>query len=270
MRTTLRSIVALTAACALQVSNASEAEAPTGALAYRPAPRSTLVAGRELNFLVAQWQRGAELTTVLARQQSGAAPHPVARVVQIRQGPELLVAIHPLHERRSAATRADHEIASLEQLYALILRLEPEARYCLGAGRRPCNPARDGVSHAQVLTALAHARGRAVVGTPLVAPWRVVAMRETPTRSSDPDVVGIRATAYEAPVEGVAIYFNRAPHATCFARTGADGVAVCRLVDQHGDEDEHDDAASVVATFPGDVRTDRVLLPTTYVLPSKP
>lgn len=67
------------------------------------------------------------------------------------------------------------------------------------------------------------------------------------------------------------IYFNRAPHSICAARTRADGLAICRLEDQHGDEGEHhDDAVPVIATYPGSVRADGVLLPTTYVLSIKP
>jgi hypothetical protein len=245
--------VTLAAACALLASCASEPVAVPTALEYRPALRSTLVSSRDVTFVVAQWQRGAEQTTVLARQQAGAAPHPVARLVQMRQGSELQVSVQRLPESGSGAGRADQESAALEQLYALVLRQEPQARYCLGSGGRPCNPERGGVSHAEVLLALAD-------------PWRVVAMTGAPTQSSDADVVGVRATAHQVPLEGVAIYFNRAPHSLCTARTGADGLAACRLVDPHGDEHDHDHAAPVVATFPGDVRTDRVLLPTTYVL----
>jgi hypothetical protein len=258
--------VTLAAACALLASCASEPVAVPTALEYRPALRSTLVSSRDVTFVVAQWQRGAEQTTVLARQQAGAAPHPVARLVQMRQGSELQVSVQRLPESGSGAGRADQESAALEQLYALVLRQEPQARYCLGSGGRPCNPERGGVSHAEVLLALADARERAAERSPTAVPWRVVAMTGAPTQSSDADVVGVRATAHQVPLEGVAIYFNRAPHSLCTARTGADGLAACRLVDPHGDEHDHDHAAPVVATFPGDVRTDRVLLPTTYVL----
>jgi hypothetical protein len=52
------------------------------------------------------------------------------------------------------------------------------------------------------------------------------------------------------------------------AKSREDGLAVCHLVDQHGDDDAHADDGDVpvVATFPGDVRADRVLVPTTLVL----
>jgi hypothetical protein len=258
--------VMLAAACALLASCASEPVAQPTALEYRPALRSTLVSGRDVTFVVAQWQQGAERTTVLARQQAGAAPYPVARLVQVSQGPKLQVSVQRLPESGGGAGHAVQDSAALEQLYALVLRQEPQARYCLGNGSKPCNPARDGVSHAEVLLALADARERAAERSPAAVPWRVVEMAGAPSQSSDADVVGVRATAHQVPLEGVAIYFNRAPHSLCTARTGADGVAACRLVDPHGDEHDHDHAAPVVATFPGDVRSDRVLLPTTYVL----
>jgi len=262
--------VSLAAACSLLVSCASEPVAPPTTTEFRPAPRSTLVSSRDLSFVVAQWHRGAELTTVLARQQATAAPHPVARLVQVRQGPELQVAVQRLSESGSVGGGADHEIAALEQLYVLVLRQEPQARYCLSSGRWPCNAARDGVSHAQVLQTLAEVRERAAARALAAVPWRVIEMKGSPVRSGDADVVGVRATGHQGPLEDVAIYFNRPPHSLCVARTRADGVASCRLQDQHGDEDEHAHARPVVATFPGDVRMDRVLLPTTYVLPGKP
>ena len=260
--------VALAAACALLASCASEPVAPPTATEYRPAQRSTLVTRRDLNFLVAKWQGGAESTTVLARQQDGAAPRPVARLLQVRQGPGLHVSVHRLPESWTEADRADHEIAALEHLYALVLRQEPQARYCLASGGWPCDAARDGVSHARVLQALADLREQAVVRTPAAVPWRVVEMQGAPARSWDADVVGVRATGHQGPLADIAIYFDRAPHSICAARTRADGVATCRLEDQHGDGHQHDHASTVVATFPGDVRPDRVLLPTTYVLPA--
>lgn len=258
---------ALAGACVVLASCALRPVTPPAALDFRPAPRSTLVSG-ELQFLVAESRHGAQTTTVLARRQAGAAAQVVARLVQLRQGAELQVAILPLPESEGAQARADHEVAALAQLYTLVLRQDPLARYCLGSGGQPCDAARDGISHAQALQALAQARDRAAVDIPAVVPWRVVEMRAAPTRSWDVDVVAVRATSRQAPLQGLAIHFNRAPHSLCTARTGADGVASCRLVDQHGDEHEHDHSAPVVATFPGDRRQDAVLPPTTYVLPT--
>jgi hypothetical protein len=267
MNKTLTSMIALAAACTLQLSSATERQVLPVALEFRPAPRSTLVASRDVNFVVAQKKRGEELTTVLARQRAGFPPQPVAQLVQQRQGADLHVSVQRLSEPVSAPDSAAEETAVFEQLYALVLRHEPEARYCLGSGRRQCNPARDGVSHPALLNALAAARDREAPRTRTATPWRVVDMSRAPAGTADADVVGVRATTHRVPLEGVAVHFNRAPHSLCVARTGPDGVASCRLEDQHGDGHLHDHAATVVATFPGDVRPDRVLLPTTYVLP---
>ena len=55
------------------------------------------------------------------------------------------------------------------------------------------------------------------------------------------------------------------------AKSRANGVATCHLVDREGDEDSHtgEEKVAVVATFPGDVRADRVLVPTTLVLSAR-
>lgn len=256
------------AACVVLAACAGEPVAPPAALDFRPAARSTLVSNREGVFLVAQQRGGAELTTVLAHRLGDAVPHPVARLVQVGVGAASRISVQPLPQAANAAGRAGRRLAALEQLYALVLRLEPLARYCLGSGGRPCDTEQEGLSHAQVLRALADARDRAADRTAQVVPWRVIEMKGMATRTWDADVVGVLATSGELPLAGVAIYFNRAPHSLCVARTREDGAAICRLVDQHGDAHEHDHTAPVVATFPGDVQTDRVLLPSTYVLPA--
>lgn len=268
MKASSRGCRALAAACALLASCAGTPVAPPAAVEYRAAQRSTLVTERDVNFVVAKWQGGAETTTILARQQGSAAPLPVARLRQVRQGEAVHVAVQRLPAAWPAVDGAAHEIAALEQLYSLVLRQEPQARYCLGSGRAWCDAGRDGMSHAQALQALADLRARAVVRAPAAVPWRVITMQGTPARPGDADVVGIRATGPQGPLGDIAVYFNRPPHSICAARTGADGVATCRLEDPHGDGHRHDHATVVVATFPGDLRPDRVLLPTTTVLPA--
>lgn len=230
---------------------------------YRPVTRSTLVTGQDLRFVQAQWQQGARWTTALARQQGGSDPRPLAQLVQVRHGDDLQVSVTVLRELGDGPAQA-----TLEQLYAQVLRLEPLARYCVALDAQPCDPAREGVSHAQALQALARARDRLASRTEGAVPWRVVEMIGPAAPPWDPDRVGVRLMAGQQPLEGIAVHFNRAPHSLCVARTRADGTADCRLVDQHGDEHTHDHAQRVVATFPGDVRTDRVLLPTTHVLPA--
>jgi hypothetical protein len=254
------------AACALLVSCASETVAPPGALDYRPAPRSALVSSRDQIFLVAQRQQGPQLTTVLALQRAGAKPQPVARVVRVRQGQDLQVSIQRLPLSGSPAEVAVDQVATLEQLYGMVFRQEPKARYCLGEAGRPCNAMRDGVAHAKVLNALAAAREQEALRVPAAVPWQVVEMNDAPARSADADVVSVRITVDRAPLAGIEVHFDRPPHSICSGRTGGDGMAACRLVDSYGDEHEDEHSVPVVATFPGVVRTDGVLLPTTYVL----
>lgn len=256
--------IALAVACAPLASFAIEPEA-SPVLEYRPVLRSTLVSSHDVAFVVARWQENGRATTVLARAQAGAAPQPVAQLEQMRQGPGLQVSIHRLPQAGSGAGRAADETATLEQLYALLLRQDPLARYCLSSGAMPCDPAGGGVSHAEVLLALADARER-VPDRPASVPWRVIEMSSALAQPPDADVVGARVTVDRTPLEGVAIYFHRAPHSLCTARTGANGVAVCRLVDPHGDDHADDHTAPVVATFPGHVAADRVLPPTTFVV----
>ena len=164
------------------------------------------------------------------------------------------------------AGRAEAAMAALAQLYTLVLRQDPLARYCIGDEGSPCDAARDGVSHGQALQTLARARERIADHATAGPPWRVVDLRSAPTQTRDVDMVGVRVTSRQVPLEGVSVYFDRAPHSICHARTGADGVAACQLVDQHGDEHAHDHVAPVVVTFPGDLRRGEVLLPTTHVL----
>lgn len=257
----------LAAAGAAALACAGPPAAATAPEEYRPVARSTLVSNPGVGHVVAHTQQGPVLTTVLARLQQGRAPHPVARVLQTRTGAGLQVSVQRLPVPEGVAAAEDDEQASIEQIYAHVMRQEPVARYCLGGIAPPCDPGISGVSHAQVLRELARERERMAVRAAAV-PWRVVEIESVPTPLWDADVVGARLAVREAPMEGVAVYFNRAPHSTCVARTGADGVARCRLVDQHGDEHQHDHLAPVVATYPGDVRADRVLLPTTFVLPA--
>ncbi|MCP5280856.1 MAG: hypothetical protein H6930_04525 [Rhodoferax sp.] len=257
-------VAALAAMCALLMPCAVAAPAATPD--YRPAPRSGLVATRDTTFLIAHSQQGAQQSTVLASQQLGAAPRPVARLVQVRHGSQSHVSVQQLRDDAREAGSAEHAMSVLAQLYTLVLRLDPLAFYCIGGDGPPCDAARGGLSHDQALQALAAAREQIAARATAASTWRVVELRPEPTPSRDVDVVGVRVTSRQGPLEGVSVFFDRAPHSICHARTGADGVAACRLVDQHGDEHAHDHVAPVVVTFPGDLRGGEVLLPTTHVL----
>jgi len=234
--------------------------------------RSTLVSRTEPTFLQAQVRKGEQWETVLARRDDATTePVPVAVVRYAGSGADALVSVQFVSDRSSPAL----DVLGFEELYAVMLRHDAQGRYCVSLATRPCDAARDGVSHAALLRQLAGERKRAasVAGDPFpVMAWRSISMYATAAPSSDPDDVAVQVSDESGPMVGVTVYFNRAPHSGCAAKTGADGVAACRLVDQHGDDDGDADEhvrTRVIVTYPGDVGPDRVLLPTTVVLPAR-
>ena len=283
-----QTIVGLCAVVVMLGARAGGAAAPPPGTVLLPAPPSALVTRRDLVFVLARWQDDVVTTTLLALRQPGAEPRPVARLQQWRQDSELQVSVQRLHTRSDSADAADIEMAALEHLYGLVFRLQPLASFCLNERRDEggnegliegliegagiCDVTQGRLSHAGMLQALAALRAQAASrvvsaqGTAKPVPWRVVHMRDAAQRLGDVDTVSVRAIEPDGPIHRLAVHFDRAPHSICTTRTDADGVATCRLEDQHGDGGQHDHATAVVATFPGELRPDRVLLPTTAVL----
>jgi hypothetical protein len=239
---------------------------------YVRMPVSTLVSKRDLPFKLAQMQRGADRLTLLMHQPAGGEPSPVAVISSSQSGDKAHVSLHRLPLGAGRADAADLDVATWEHLYVLAIGQEPEARFCLAYAAQPCDAARHGYSHADLLRELVRARQHAVErahpGGNVMVPWRVVSMAPAPASGADADEVGVRVTSEQGPMEGASVFFNKAPHSSCVARSREDGLATCHLVDQHGDDGSHaeDDHVAVVATFPGDVRGDRVLVPTTLVM----
>ena len=259
--------LALSAGCLFTLSCAADWRDVDEALVYSPAPVSTLVSRRDLPFKLAQVERGGARIKILAYQAAGAEPLPVAVISSPSSEPEAPVSVQLRWSVEEQSDPPALQVAAFEYLYALAMRQEPEARFCLAYGMQRCEVASNGGSHAELLRELARAREHAIErASPSTAvSWHVVAMAPA---SVDVDRVGVRITSERVPMAGATIFFNRAPHSGCVAKSGENGLATCVLVDQHGDEShaEHD-KARVVATFPGDVRAGRVLLPTTFVLP---
>ena len=171
--------------------------------------------------------------------------------------------------------RSDVEIATIEHLYSLVLGQDPEAMYCLAAPKRKCGRLGDDYSHAQLLRELRDARQLAVTRAGRAGrnvPWQVVSMAPVVQDGGTDDDVAVRVVSDGKPLEGERVFFHRAPHSGCGARSSPDGLATCRLVDRHGDEESHgeDEKVPVVATFPGNVLAERVLLPTTLVMSPRP
>jgi|SRR5687768_3141564 len=218
---------------------------------YASVPRSTLVSKPNLQFNLAHDQQGDAQVMVLVHSPAAGAPLAVA---EISTSPNGAVAFSLL----PGPANGDVKVGTIERLYVLALRRDPEARFSFDKGKQ--------VSHAEVLGELVQARARAAQGLgALSVPWRVVSIAAAPSGNDDDDVAAIVRND-QGPMQGIPIYFNRAPHSGCSATTGEDGVARCHLVDQHGDEEPDHPKAAVVATFPGDVRADRVLVPITAIV----
>jgi hypothetical protein len=180
------------------------------------------------------------------------------------------VSIRLLDPDSKRANASDVDIVGVELLYFLTVQLEPQARFCLARGTQPCEFTNGGLSHPEVLRQIALARQEAIARagrSESAAEWDIISMAHG---AVDGDHVSVRVTQERQPLQGISIYFNRAPHSGCGAKTGDDGVAACDLVDQHGDDDDDTQhtAVRVVATFPGDIREGRILVPTTASLPS--
>lgn len=239
---------------------------------YTPAPTSKLVSRQDLTFKTAQARAPNRRELVLARETSDGALVEVARIVSTPSKQGVLVAIQLLPAVDRDAQAAEHHLASLEHLYGLILRQDASARFCLSDDGPPCSVARQGRSQGAVLAHIAAARQRLLerrhIPSSSHAPWRVVLLRPVKKIRRDPNWASVRVTLDGAPVVGASVFFNRAPHSTCEARVGPDGLASCQLIDHHLETHAHGDGEEgpVVARYPGDVRADRVLLPTTQVI----
>jgi hypothetical protein len=265
---------AFAAGCLLTASCAVDARSLDDVTVYSPVPASTLVSRRDLQFKLGHVQRGACRLTILAYQAPGAEPSPIAVMSTWRSDHGALVSVHRLLQH-SAGNGADLNVAALEHLYGLAIRQEPEATFRLADSHQACEVGQGSYSHAAFLRELVRQRQEAIVE---VGPrstsvaWHVVSMGRAPLNRTDADDVGVRVTSDQGPLEGATIFFNRAPHSGCVAKSRSDGIATCQLVDQHGDDESHseDGKVPVVATFPGDVRGGRVLVPTTLVLHPAP
>lgn len=231
----------LAGACLLAAASAF------GKLEGTPLPRSTLISRPDLQFSLVQRQREGQAVTLLVHAPVQGDPVPVAALRATGDG---------LSIERLPASK-DIEVDTLERLYVLALRQEPLATYELDGKRH---------SHAELLRTLAEAR-QAALPQRDGKPWKVISMSPAVTDGQGNDLVAVRVTLDRRPMAGASIYFNRAPHSSCVAKSGVDGIAACQLVDQHGDEgDADEDKAAVTATFGGDVGKDRVLVPITGVV----
>jgi len=229
---------------------------------------SKLVSKRDLEFRRAdeQW-RSFRLTFLMYKPDAGHRPAAVAVISSFHVGKKEHIWLQRISRGRSGAQAADIHIAALEHLYGLALAQNPHAEFCLNGYGHTCTAPASDYPHPRLLREIAEARERAIVSanaTSIAVPWRNVTMTSQPKGASG-DRVGVRVTDHGVPLEGATVFFNRAPHSGCHAKSSSDGIVTCDLVDQHGDEDSHEgqEHVPILATFPGDVQADRILLPTT-------
>lgn len=236
---------------------------PAGAV-YLELTASTLVSRPAIQFTLEQQQTAGREVVTLMHAPSGAEPRGVAVIEISDSAGRTQIAL-----RLQARARTDPEVAvsTLERLYTLALQLDPEARFCFARAARACHASTTKGTHAEVLRQIALARQMALAQAKLPGtPWSVVVISQTPRSQQGTHRASARVTLAGKPLTDTRIHFSRAPHSACFAKTGADGVASCELVDQHGDEDEHGSGNEVVATYPGDVTRERILPPTTTIV----
>jgi len=229
---------------------------------------SKLVTRRDLEFSRAEAESSSARLTFLMHNYDGArVPRPVAVVSSFRLGDKEHIWIQRMASTRSGVEGVDVAIATIEHLYGLALEQNPHARFCLSGFGHTCTTPGDDYAHPTLLREIAEARDRIISRTHrsvASVPWRNVTMASEPITASG-DRVAVRVSLAGNPLQGATVIFNRAPHSGCKAKSASDGVASCDLVDQHGDEDPDEDKTQVpiLATFPGDVRSDQILLPTT-------
>jgi len=233
---------------------------------------SKLISRPELEFKLGRLQWAPYSVMFLVHQPSEKKTLPVAAISTFQVGNKEHVWFQWLVPSGRRASQGDVEIATIEHLYALALQQNPEALFCLTAPERSCARADDDYSHARLLSELHGARQHIPMKarrTGANLPWQLVSMTAVHQDGSDRDDVGVRVMSDGRPMEGARVFFNRAPHSICRAKSSPNGVATCRLEDNHADgAHEDEDRAAVTAVYPGDVRPDVILLPTTLVVRS--
>lgn len=269
----LASVLALTPAQAWAADGADSDDCPQAAAAgvpgdYGAPPATLLVSDPSLPFKLRRARQGDTRVTLLAYGPAGAAQVGVQLAAQLT-GNDTRTCID-LSPAAQAAWPLAMRIAVTEHVYALVLGMDAYAGYCVRVQAADCTTAGSRVTHAQALRQLARERERlrqdGSSSDGRFKRWQTV-MLQPLNAAPEPDAVAASVFDEQGPLVGVPLYFHRAPHAGCTGRSDSSGAVRCTLVDQHGDDDQHDHAATpLLVTFAGDLRADRTLLPTTLVV----
>ncbi len=243
--------------------------APTdGSTRYVPVQASSLFSTGNLQFEMGRVRHGDSLATVLAYETSSKDVSPVATIALAGEGASSKICIDLLARTDAGADRV-LAVATLEHVYNLVLREDPWAAYCLADKIHQCSFTAKGLPQGDMLRELVRMREHELSdGLAGVAskPWQVVMLSPTGVGSSD-DLVRARIAGKDGPMQGMRLFFHKAPHSGCNAMSDANGVASCQLVNFHGDDDgDENKDPKLLVTFPGESDSHRVLVPTTFVM----
>ncbi|WP_295548450.1 hypothetical protein [uncultured Pseudacidovorax sp.] len=241
---------------------------PLGALRTRPAVPSRLLSAGPEGLRTSSFQVGERDVVVLLQQGAHGLVRVSASVVADDvAGHRRTVRWHAGGDDNAAGARAD--LATLEQLYRLVLEQSPEDRFVLHLGSMRARPA---MGYADALAALAQAREcaagrvRTAASGPQPLAWQSVRVTLAKASAAQPLAVAARALDTAGrPVADAQISFARGEHFVCSAPTDAQGWARCTLWDPHGHVLEDDGRDSTLVTFGGQWQEARLLLPTTAV-----
>jgi hypothetical protein len=246
----------------------------------KPAPSSPLITDVRLRVKLANVEWAEHRLTLLIAEDTLVGPRLLA-LVSRRQGVSSADAsYHWFPVSDNSARPHPLDLAALEHLYRFAVSHVATDKFRFPVTR---NGRADGrlesakeISHALLLAQLATARqcvavALAATGADPAKPWRTISIDSIPM-ATDKMVVAARVSDVSGPVAGAMISFSKAPHFDCSAKSDNTGLATCRLEDTHGHvedahgHEEHGHAsARTVATYPGDIRTDFIMLPTTSV-----
>ncbi|NUZ06539.1 hypothetical protein [Piscinibacter koreensis] len=269
---------------AIIVPSGMRAPAPVGPASKAPplltATRSTsgsalVRADVPLSVDTVEWNRRS--VSIVAYMPPGGEPRAVAAVMADRsnEGPTR-VTLHSLAPPGLTEPNPKMELAAQEYLYTLAFREDPAARYCVPSPAADCEDSAL-VSQPEALRSIARQRACALAALPEAArrtlpSWRLVMLQPRETNAARKSLVSARIFDETGPLAGASVTFSQLPHSGCTATARADGSATCELVDDHGHdgEDAESHGQPVVVTFPGDLRGDPILLPTTILIRNPP
>lgn len=244
---------------------------PLGGLHSRPAVPSRLLSAGPEGLRTSSFQVGERDVVVLMQQGANGLRVAASVVAEDMAGHRRTVRWQATGDASLAGGQAD--LATLEQLYRLVLEQSPEDRFVVHVGAVRARPA---MGYADALAALAQvrecvaARVRAAVSGSQPLVWQSVRVTLAQASAAQPLAVAARALDTAGrPIADAQISFARGEHFVCSAPTDAQGWARCTLWDPHGHVLEDDGRDPTLVTFGGQWQDARLLLPTTAVFRSR-